>query len=156
MAQLKTKRPNPRTKQAKAPAQPLPAQPFLGSAELQSVLAAVGRRIEVAVGTVLFERGTPTQGLFLVLKGKFAVWSGEDHARITRVAGAGSLLGLPATVRRKEYSLSAEAVTDAEVCVVSPESLSEIMASNFRIGMEVITMLADEVSALRKLAVYTT
>ena len=98
--------------------------------------------------------GQESEGVFLVLEGRVALSSGEDPVRITRIAEKGSLLGLPATVRDKPYSLTAEAVTDLRVCHMLPAAFRELLATNATLGLTVVNMLAEEISILRKLAVY--
>ena len=92
--------------------------------------------------------------MFLVLEGRVALSSGEDPVRITRIAERGSLLGLPATIRNKPYSLTAEAVTDLQLCHIVASRFCQQLAMNASLGLAVLTMLAEEISILRKLAVY--
>jgi thioredoxin reductase (NADPH) len=126
---------------------------FKASAELGNELERIGKRRRVNSGTILFREGEQNCGVFVVLSGRFALSAGDDPLRVTRVAEMGSLLGLPATVRQKPYSLTAEAVTDSVVCLVSPEQFRDLLSKNTKLGFEVLTMLADEVSVLRRLKV---
>jgi len=64
------------------------------------------------------------------------------------------LLGLPATIRQRPYSLTAEAVTDCEVCGISSERLRKALLEYPAIGLAIVEILAEEVSVLRTLAVY--
>jgi CRP-like cAMP-binding protein len=73
---------------------------------------------------------------------------------VTRIAEKGSLLGLPATVRRKPYSLTAEATSPAEVRVISGKQFRKLLSTNTALGMKIVTILADEVATLRRLAVH--
>ena len=63
--------------------------------------------------------------------------------RVTRIAEEGSLLGLPATVQRKPYSLTVEATSPAEVRVVSGKQFRKLLSMNTALGMNIVTMLAD-------------
>lgn len=128
--------------------------PFAASRELCTKLQGLGTRQSVAAGTILFREGDFTRGLFLVLSGRVALSAGDDPNRVTRIAEPGSVLGLPATVRNKTYSLTAEVVADAELCQVSPQQFNELLKSDAGIGCEIVTMLAEEISMLRSLAVY--
>lgn len=127
---------------------------FTASPELCFELQRLGKHECVPAGTFLFHKGDKNRGAFLVLSGRFAFSSGDDPTRITRIAEKGSLLGLPATVRNKAYSLTAEATTDAEVCVISSMLFREMLSTNTLLGMTVVSMLAEEVSILRRLAVH--
>ena len=130
------------------------SKPFECPEHVRNELIKIGRTRSVLAGTVLFRKGQDSEGVFLVLEGRVALSSGEDPVRITRIAEKGSLLGLPATVRDKPYSLTSEAVTDLRVCHVLPGAFREQLATNATLGLTVVNMLADEISILRKLAVY--
>ncbi len=71
-----------------------------------------------------------------------------------RIAERGSLLGLPATVSGKRYSLTAEVVAQSRLALLSPGRFKELLHDNPALGLIVVQMLAEEVSAVRKLAVY--
>ncbi len=128
--------------------------PFEVSKALLAELEAIGTRKAVEAGTMLFRKGEPTRGVFVMLSGRVALSSGDDPVRITRVAERGSLLGLPATVLDNPYSLSAEAVVDSEVSVIPPARFRSFLSSNTRLGVEVVNILAEEIAVLRQLAVY--
>ena len=121
---------------------------------VRNELTKIGKTRRVREGTILFRKGQAPKGAFLVLEGRVAFSSGEDPVRITRIAEEGSLLGLPATVRNKPYSLTAEAVTKLRVCQVPTAKFRELLGTNAALGLTVVNMLAEEISILRKLAVY--
>ncbi len=123
-------------------------------AEVAAVLIEIGQVERFEGGTILFEKGEGPKGIYLLLEGRVALSSGEDPTRITRVADKNSLLGLPATVRNRPYSLTAEAVTDISVCHVGLDRFRETLKNNSVLGLSVINMLAEEISVLRNLAVY--
>lgn len=131
-----------------------PIRTFVASPELCFELQRIGERECARAGSLLFRKGDKNRGVFLVLSGRFALSSGEDPTRITRIAEKGSLLGLPATVRHKAYSLTAEATTEAEVCVISAKLFRKMLSTNTKLGMAVVSMLVDEVSILRRLSVH--
>jgi CRP-like cAMP-binding protein len=118
-------------------------------------LVRIGKRQTVESGTILFERGERNRGLFVVSSGRFALSSGDDPVRVTRIAEKGSLLGLPATVRNAPYSLTAEAVTDSEVWVISPAEFLHLLTNNPTVGMAVVSILAEEVFAMRRAFVFS-
>ncbi len=78
-----------------------------------------------------------------------------DPARITRITEPGSLLGLPATVTGHRYSLTAEAVTDTSLICVGIAEFRQVLKENPTLCYSVIRMLAEEIRALRRAAVYT-
>jgi len=117
-------------------------------------LIRIGEPGVAAPGTILFRQGKAAKGVFLLLDGRVAFSAGDDPVRITRIAEKGSLLGLPATVRNKPYSLTAEAVTHVRVCRVPATRFRKMLGENPQLGLFVIRMLAEEISVLRKLTVY--
>jgi CRP-like cAMP-binding protein len=127
--------------------------PFEAPPELCEALEQIGKCLRVSSGIILFRQGQRNLGVYVVMSGRFALSAGDDPYRVTRIAQKGSLLGLPATIRHKPYSLTAEAVTDSVVCLVSPERFRNLLSENTTLGFVVLTMLADEVSNLRRLQV---
>jgi CRP-like cAMP-binding protein len=129
-------------------------KPFCVSPQLAYRLKQIGAKVEVSAGTMIFAAGQDLIGLYLVLTGRVALWHGPDHVRVTRIAETGCLLGLPATVRRKPYSLSAEAVQDTTLSLISPEQLEHLIETDGASAKEIISLLGEEVVALRILAPY--
>jgi CRP-like cAMP-binding protein len=136
------------TKRSNAP------KPFKAPESVCADILKIGKFQNVSPGTILFHKGDAPQGIFLVMEGRVALSAGDDPVRVTRVAEKGSLLGLPSTIRNRPYTLTAEAVTRVDMCCVSAEQFREMLKTNTDLGVTVVTMLAEEISALRKLAVY--
>ncbi len=151
----------PRSKRVDAPNDNLIAradkkvrQPFEAPVSVREALLQIGELLTERPGTILFQQGTQTTGVFLLMEGRVALSSGEDPVRVTRVAEKGSLLGLPATIGNKPYSLTAEAVTPVTVCHVTVAKFRKLLSTDTALGMTVVSMLAEEISVLRKLTVY--
>jgi CRP-like cAMP-binding protein len=102
-----------------------------------------------AQGTFLFQRGDEPNGAFLLLRGKVALSTGDHTAKLRRSCLPGCLLGLPATVRNRPYSLTAECLEDCEYVQVSHADLISLLESNRRFCMHVVEVLAHEVGELR-------
>lgn len=129
-------------------------KPFQVPAAVSAELLRLGTLKTASAGTILFRLGQEPNGVFLVMEGRVALSSGEDPVRVTRIAEKGSLLGLPATVQNHPYSLTAEAVSYVKLCHISPSKFRKLLATNTELGLTVVNMLAEEISVLRKLAVY--
>jgi CRP-like cAMP-binding protein len=123
---------------------------FEAPAKICALLQSAGKRMSVPQRTILFRKGDLPKGVFLVLRGKVALSAGDDRSRLTRIGSKGSLLGLPSTVGNRRYTLTAETLTDAEVCLIQPEQFREMLASNPVLGMAIVNILSNEVSALRR------
>lgn len=129
-------------------------KPFKAPEPVCADILQVGKLQAFSPGTILFRKGDSPRGIFLVQEGRIALSAGDDPVRVTRVAEKGSLLGLPSTIRNRPYTLTAEAVTRVEVCCISPVQFREMLTTNSELGLTVVTILAEEISALRKFAVY--
>ena len=82
--------------------------------DLRAVLERDCERLRKAKETVLFRRGENAFGLFIVLCGAVKLDLGVD-SKFTRSYGRGALLGLPATLTRRPYSMTATVTQDAEL-----------------------------------------
>jgi CRP-like cAMP-binding protein len=125
---------------------------FEAPSEICALLQSVGKRRSVPQRTILFRKGDLPKGVLLVLGGKVALSAGDDCSQLTRIGGKGSLLGLPSTVGNRRYSLTAESLTDVEVCIVPAKRFQQMLASNPVLGMAIVNILSNEVSALRRFA----
>jgi len=122
-------------------------QPFLASRSLQRELSKIGERCEIGEESILFRKGERCEGVFLVIRGKVLLTDGNDT--IQRMAGCGSVLGLPATMGKKRYSLTAECKKPAVLGFVARDQFLAFVRNNPDASLEVIRMLADEVRTLR-------
>ncbi len=130
-----------------------PSPAFQVPRNICALLDKLGATKAIPRGTVLFRTGDLPKGVFLVLKGRAVLYVGDDSGTVTRIAGKRSLLGLPSTVGNRRYTLSAEALTDVEVCHIPAMEFRETLAGNPAIGLEVIRILSDEVNVLRQIAI---
>lgn len=119
-------------------------------AELKQKLEERGSVIPKPKGAVLFRRGDPVVGLFLVRRGQVTLGLGGD-SRVypPRVLGVGSVVGLPATMSGAPYSLTAEVTEDSELLFVPRSVVIELLRSNPELGFEVMAVLGDEISKIR-------
>jgi len=75
--------------------------------------------------------------------------NGASDRSIRTTVGAGSLLGLPAVVAAKPYSLTAVAQRDSHILFVKSEDFVNLMRSKPAISFHVLQLLAQEVRAAR-------
>jgi CRP-like cAMP-binding protein len=121
--------------------------PFQLDAELWEKLKGLEEKGFAREGAFLFRQGDSPKGAFLLLRGSVALSTG-DHL-LCRNCLPGCLLGLPATVRNKPYSLTAECLEDCEYVRISHEALVSLLESNPQFCMRVVEVLANEVGELR-------
>lgn len=124
---------------------------FVADPELIQELEKQSKRITVGADGVLFHQGDPPAGVFILRKGNARLTSKSDGDAILSVhAGAGSLLGVPAVVGSKPYSLTAEALEGAEVSMLSSEDFVHLMSTQPTLSFRVLQVLAEEVRFARE------
>jgi CRP-like cAMP-binding protein len=96
------------------------------SAHLRYILEKWGERVHKPKSTVLFRRGHKTSGMFVVLSGKVSLDLGVDSA-LSRSYGAGALVGLPSTITRQNYSMTATVTEEAELGFWTPDALEALL-----------------------------
>ena len=75
---------------------------------------------------MLFRRGEKASGMFVVLSGKVSLDLGVDSASVVTY-GPGALIGLPSTLTRLNYSMTATVTEDAELGFWSPDALDSLL-----------------------------
>lgn len=103
-------------------------------------------------GAVLFRRGEPSLGVFLVRNGSISLRleSKEGEAILDRTVRKDSVVGLPATLSGGRYSLTAVTLEATELAFVAREALLELVGSNPAIGFEILHTLGEEVVQMRE------
>jgi len=119
-------------------------------------------------GALLFVEGQPGRGVYILCSGRVKLSATSSDARviITRIARAGEILGLCATLSGEPYEVTAETLepsqvnfvraadftrflaTDAEACLRAAEQLGR----NYSAALEQVRLLGLSHSAAAKLA----
>jgi CRP-like cAMP-binding protein len=123
---------------------------FALSPQLKAELERIAATTREATGTILFQRGQPVSGVYLVRNGKVDL-SLESKKQVypTRTLGPGCILGLPATMSGAAYSLTATVNKNAELGFVSREAFLKLMAANTSLCLEAMNLLSQEISSIR-------
>ena len=124
--------------------------PLQAPGELQDALRTTSKTIRTTATPVIFRQGEAARGVFLVEKGtvKLSIRSEQDDTIFERVLGAGSLLGLPATINNVPYTATATVVEDAELTFVSRDELLEMMRQP-ALAMKILQLLSQEINDMR-------
>lgn len=132
-------------------------QPFIFSQTVQSALLAKANLRTEPKGTVLFQQGDPSFGVFLLRKGSVGLQleAKQGKAILDRTVTPGAVVGLPATLSGGHYSLTASTLEKSELAFVDSRALLELMGSNPSIGMEVVHALGEEVVQTREILAAT-
>ncbi|HTV65666.1 MAG TPA: Crp/Fnr family transcriptional regulator [Bryocella sp.] len=118
------------------------------SPALKACLRGSGVRERFAPSQVLFREDDANVGVFLLLRGKIRM-SVKGLPNLDRLFSAGSLLGLPSTFTGHTYSLTAEAVTEAETVRVPQSSFLQLMKDRADLCREATEMLGREVTFIQ-------
>jgi CRP-like cAMP-binding protein len=99
--------------------------------------------------TVLFRRGDPPSGVYVILRGSVVL---DVHDRVYRTAQQDSIIGLPAIFSGQPYSLTAIAAEDCELGFIARETIFEFVRSNPSLAIHLLEILAAEVEMLREMS----
>ncbi len=124
---------------------------FVAEPDLFSVLRKHALAMDCRVDTPLFRQGEEPTGLH-ILQGGEATMILEDPQRLEVASvplAPGALLGLPALISDKPYSMSAVAKAGAQVGFVTRHTFSALMLSEPLLAMMVLRVLAAEVHSAR-------
>jgi CRP-like cAMP-binding protein len=124
---------------------------FVADPELVEELERRATPVVVGMDRVLFRQGEAPKGVYILRKGLAKLTSKSDGDAILNVqAGAGSLLGVPAVVGGKPYSLTAEALDGAELSLLSCDDFVRLMHTEPALSFRVLQVLAEEVRFARE------
>jgi CRP-like cAMP-binding protein len=100
---------------------------------------------------VLFRQGDAPIGLYILKSGKVTLtMSSLDGKEIVSTkAAAGSLLGLPGLIGNEPYTLTAIALTGAQLAFVARDSFTALMRTDPLLALKVLQVLAAEVRSAR-------
>jgi CRP-like cAMP-binding protein len=101
---------------------------------------------------VVFSEGNPATGLYLICHGSVKLYHSDRFGRehILEVAGPGAVLGeLPMDITQS-LSVSAEAVSDSQLCFLSRERLTQFLQHYPNTGVSLIGALSNELAAARR------
>ena len=118
------------------------------SVALKTSLIAIGNKEHFAADEFLFHEDDENAGVFLLVRGK-VMMNVRSLPKLDRIFSAGSVLGLPATFTGRSYSLSAIALTDAELVHVPAEAFLQLMRECPELCGETTGMLGREVTFIQ-------
>jgi CRP/FNR family cyclic AMP-dependent transcriptional regulator len=124
---------------------------FVADHELIEALQQRARPVGLGSNRVLFRQGDAPIGVFILTKGTARLTRrSEGEEVLTARVGAGSLLGVPAVIGAKPYSLTAEATKGAELSLLTSEYFVHLMHTEPALCFRVLQVLAAEVRFARE------
>lgn len=125
---------------------------LIADSDLQAALRTFASAIvERKASEYLFHQGDKPHGCYLVKSGKvrLSMEASSGGSLMQRVVGKGGLVGLPASIDGRVYSLTCEIIEDAELAYLSRPDLALLMKSDTSAGMKLLHLLSSEVQAVR-------
>lgn len=123
-------------------------QPFFTSERFRAALQPLATTERLPAGQEVFVCGETARGIFLISSGRVSL-SVQD-AREAKDAGPGSALGLPATIAKTKYMLTARVLDDAELAFVSREHFLQALDEQPELCLEVVQLLGSELQSTKR------
>ena len=97
-------------------------------------------------GTCLFQEGQAARGVFVLCQGraKLSVCSEVGKRLTLRVAAAGEVLGLSASLAATPHEFTAETMEDARVAVVRRKDLLQFLRTHREACLQVVNLLSQD------------
>jgi CRP-like cAMP-binding protein len=119
---------------------------FVADPKLIEELERQAKPVTLGPDRVLFHQGVAPTGVYIVRRGKVRLTTQSDGDAVLSIqAGAGSLLGVPAVIGAKPYSLTAIALAGAELSLLPSENFNHLMHTEPEFSFRVLQVLAEEV-----------
>lgn len=126
---------------------------YIAHSDLYAALEQRCERVRKPRSTVLFRRGQKAFGMFLVLRGTVSLDFGVDASTaLASACGPGTLVGLPATLTRTNYSMTATLTDDAELGFLTPEDLVSLLHKQPELRHQLLTILSAKVAHSEQVA----
>lgn len=119
------------------------------SAHLRYILEQSSEKFRKPKSTVLFRRGDEASGMFVILSGRVSLDLGVDSV-VGRSYGSGALVGLPSTLTRQNYSMTATVTEDAELAFLSPEAFESLLREHPDLYHPLLVILGEKVAESRE------
>jgi len=96
-------------------------------------------------GSILFVEGQESRGVFILCNGrvKLSAGSADGKSLIVRIANGGEIIGLPGTISKKPYELTAEALEPLQANFIARESFLGFLREHGEAALRVAQILSD-------------
>jgi len=120
---------------------------YITHSDLYAALEQRCERVRKRRSTVLFRRGEKAFGMFLVIRGTVSLDFGVDASTaLANVCNPGTLVGLPATLSRTNYSMTATVTEDAQLGFLTPRDLVSLLHQQPELRQHLLTILSAKVA----------
>jgi len=118
------------------------------SVHLRYILEHRCEKVRKPKCSVLFRRGDKASGMFVVLSGKVSLALGVDSA-LSHSCSEGALVGLPSTLTRRSYSMTATVTEDAELGYWTPDGLESLLREEPDLCQPLLQILGERIAEER-------
>lgn len=125
--------------------------PNLGTIQPELLRAFEGRAPErhYKRGGMVYRRGRPVRGLFLIQKGRVRLSLGEGATSLSlHVAGPGTLLGLGENISGSAYEATVEALEPCQIAFLEREEFLSYLRQNCGLCMQLVQLLSEDLHQL--------
>ncbi len=124
---------------------------FYAHPDLQKALERIATPVSKAKGAVLFRQGQAPEGVYLLQAGKaeLTLRATEDGTVLPRTVGPGSVLGLPASIGGKPYSLTAKTLEDCTLGFIERKKVVKLLRDDGHLCMHAVEIIGRELTSLR-------
>lgn len=121
--------------------------PDLATLDDHALLAIVGASMNLfyAPGSKVFEKGSSSDGLYIVLSGEVRIFDPDDPADEEFRVGPGRSFGELSLLLEAKHSKIAEAVEDTELMVLPEESFRKLLELTPDLALHFERRLAEQV-----------
>lgn len=118
--------------------------------ELKAEFERLATIIFKPAGSLLFRRGDNAMGVFVIHSGRVRLVLDYNTALYpAKILGSGAVIGLPATISGKPYSLTATVIDDAEIAFVPHAAVIESLKAKPSLCFQVMDILSCEIDDIR-------
>jgi CRP-like cAMP-binding protein len=123
------------------------ARRYTAPPDLYDALEQRCEKVRKAKPTVLFRRGEQAFGMFLILRGTVGLDFGVDSSSgLASTYGPGTLVGLPATLTKRNYSMTATVTGDAELGFLTTQVLESLLREHPEFCRELLEILGAKLT----------
>jgi CRP-like cAMP-binding protein len=115
-----------------------------------AALASATRDKFLAKGDILFCRGEPAKGLFVVVKGqiKLALPSEHGDEKVVEIVGPGQCFGEAEIFLSRPYPVLAESLTDTRLVHIASEAIFRLLETNANFSCALLAGMSIRLHAL--------
>lgn len=114
------------------------------SPDLYTHLENASEKLFLPKSMVLFRRGDESFGTYLVLSGEISV-EYEAGTAAKQCYGPGTLIGLPATLTKSAYNMTATVCESGEFGFLSSETLESLIRDSPALSQQLLALLVEKV-----------